>query len=469
MNVRSSTVSHSLFLCFAGLAGLAGLATDASAQIVPGTNSVVYSINDVATTFSGSSSTSLADLERTDVVEFSPFVTLSAESVLTNATLTVLMGDEDGDGDFDENFVGDIDALDVLRIPAPPAATRTVYSYVFSTAEDFGQVLDGDVFRFLAGGAAGDSVQRMLKEGQVLLATGQNLGSGDVDVDSFTQDQFGNIYLSFADDEDVNGTLLSDGGVCMIPSTAITYGPHGNATNVVAGSAVIILSEADVDAMVATAGLLFASTVDDTTCLAIDLLGGTFVGRDGLNHPNLYFSGESLGASVLSTAAGGSFATGNFGAPLATPTGSPGALGLGAMSGGIDALTVRENFSRALAIDSPDTEVIYPGETHVEWNVGNCVPNSIVTFFIDVFPGVPGAQPTSQPVFGKVFPQIYPFPVAWNLVFFLPSDANGVATITGTLTHSVSPHFFIGQAYDPGNPGFGFPEQLGAPGGIWFP
>lgn len=458
MNPRMPALAVSLLLCFGG---------SAIAQIVPGTNAVIFSVNDAATSFSGSSGTSLADMKPTDLVHFAPFANLSAEKIQTNALYNVLMGDEDGDGDFDENFVGSIDAVGILRLPAEPAKLRTVYSYLFSTSEDFDIALDGDVFRFIAGGPAGDTMQRMLREGSIRSAIG-DVG-GDVDTDAFTQDIVGNIYISFAEDEVVNGTPVGDGGVVLLPAASLTYGPFGDVVSVLPNSAVVVLDESDVDTMVAASGLLFAATVGDLSCLEIDVSGGTFLGLDGLNHPNLYFSGESLGASILSTKNGGSFAIGNFGFPLATPNPNAGNLGLGSITGGIDALAIREDYGRALTIDVPDGEVTYPGETHVEWNVGNCVPNSMVLVLIDPFLTTPGARPTSTYVVGKAYPEIYTFPVGWNLVFMVPSDANGVATLQGTLTHTVLQNLLIAQAYDPGLPVFGFPEQLGAPGGIFFP
>ncbi len=458
MAFRPSSVLAPILLLSSGLA---------SAQIVPGTTAVVFSVNDAATSFSGSSGTSLADMKPTDLVHFAPFVNLSAEKIQANPVYNVMMGDEDGDGDFAENFIGAIDAVQILRNPVEPTTLRTVYRYVFSTSEDFDIALDGDVFRFLPGGPAGDSIQRMLREGQIRAAIGDV--SQELDVDAFTQDIQGNLFLSFAEDEVVNGTPVGDGGVVLLPASAITYGTFGEVTSLAAGSAVVILDEPDVDAMVAQSGLTFASTVDDLTCLEVDLMGGTFVGKDGQNHPNLYFSGESLGATILTTANGGSFATGNFGFPLATPVQNPGNLGLGSITGGVDALTIREDYGRALTIEVPDDEVNYPAETHIEWNIGNCVPDSMVLVLIDVYLTSPGARPTSTYVAGKAFPQIYPFPVAWNLVFMVPSDSNGVATLQGTLTHSVLSNLLIAQAYDPGLALFGFPEQLGAPGGIHFP
>src|SRR5690606_28593488 len=133
-----------------------------------------------------------------------------------------------------------------------PTTLRTVYRYVFSTSEDFDIAHDGDLFRFLPGGPAGDSIQRMLREGLILAAMG-DVG-GDVDVDAFTQDITGNLFLSFAEDEVVNGTPVQDGGVVMLPSSAITYGVFGEVTALTPGSAVVILDEPALDAMVVNSG-----------------------------------------------------------------------------------------------------------------------------------------------------------------------------------------------------------------------
>ncbi|MBI4879490.1 MAG: hypothetical protein HY812_07515 [Planctomycetes bacterium] len=448
---------------------LCALATAARADIVvPGPDGIIYVANGTALTSSGSSGTALGTCGPTDVVHFQPVFTFSAEKILTNATINVLLGDHDGDGDHFENILGGIDAIDLLRVPVQPSVTRTVYEYVYSASDPFAGVANGSIFRFVPGFAAGDFIEVVLSEAQILAAIGQGLGDA-ANTDAFTQDDNGNVYLSFADDELVNTVLVGDGGVVMIPGSALTYSPAGVVTAVVSGSAVLLLNEADVDAMIVTAGLLTASAVGDLSCLAIDTVGKTFIGLDGQAHPNLFFSGESLGPVVFTTDAGGAFGVTSFGAPLGAPTPDLFQYGLASMSGGIGALTVLGDTGRPLAMDVPDGEIAYPGETLVEWDVGNCVPNSVVLFLVKVFPGTPGNQPTALQVWGKIYPEIFTYPVGWNLVFFLPTDFNGVAVLQGTLTHSISPYVLVGQAYDPGNALFPIPEQLGAPGAIWFP
>lgn len=455
--VLRSLVFSSFLLC----------ALEARGQVVPGSDAVLFVVEGQAVTASGSSGTPLAQIGGTDLVHFSPFVFLSAEKVQTNAHLNAILGDHDADGDFAENFIGSFDALDVPFLPAPKNKTRTIYDYVFSTSLDFAPILDGDVFRFVAGGPAGDSVQVVFSEAQFVAAVGAD--DGDVDVDAFCQDVQGDVYFSFAADELVGGSPVPDGAVFFVPASAITYDGDGVAVAVTPGSAVVVLDEPDVDALVQNSPVAHTNAVGDVTALALDLNAGTFVGADGAAHPNLVLSGEALGPNLISTIGGGTIATGNFGAPLGAANPNPFVLGLGAMTGHLGAVTMKEDFGRALTTDVFDPEVVYPGETFVEWEVGNAVPNSTILFFVDTFFGAPGGRPTSTFVFGKVYPEIYPFPVAWNLVFALPTDSLGIAKLTGTLTHPISPYVLIGQPYDAGAPLVGFPEQLGAPAAIWFP
>ena len=51
----------------------------------------------------------------------------------------------------------------------------------------------------------------------------------------------------------------------------------------------------------------------------------------------------------------------------------------------------------------------------------------------------------------------------FHIVFTLPADANGILQFNAVLTHSISPHVLIAQAYDVGT------DQLGPPGAMWFP
>ncbi len=454
---------------FVTASAVLGFSTEGTAQVVPGTNAVLFAINGSAKTASMSSGLApLQDLGRADLTHFSPFAVLSAEKIHADPALNVILGDFDGDDVHFENYTGGFDAMEILRIPPPPLITRSVFNYVFSSPQDFGSVTSGSIYRFIYNGIPPVTIDTVLDEALVVAAIGQVAGNR-ANTDAFAQSLTGDLFLSFADDESVNGPVLEDGGVVMIPAAAVTYAPSGRVTAITPGSAVIVLSEASVDAMVANAGLTFAVTVGDLTCLAIDLNGGNFMGDDGVLHENLAFSGENCGAVVLSTENGGRIAAGNFGSQLGAPNGNPFALGMSAFSGHIDAMTLREDTGRALTVDVADGEVDFPGETFVQWQIGNAVPNSSVLFFVGVQPTFPGHVPPSAPIGGKVFPGFYALPPIANLMFSVPTDSNGIASVTGTLTHPLIPLILVGQAYDPGVPFLGFPEQLSAPASIWFP
>lgn len=449
---------------------VAMLAGVASAQITPGPDSPVFVVNDTGLTASGSSGTVLANLGPTDVAHFLPVFSFSAEKILTDSSVNAVLGDHDGDGDHHEDgFYGGFDAIEVLRVPEPPIEIRTMYSYVYSTTAAFSGVTPGSVFRFIAGGAAGDSVEVVLSEDQIVSALGQTVGFDSVDTDAFTQDEEGNLFLSFQEDEMVNAVLCGDGGIVKIPSTALTYSGTGVVTAVTAASALVILNETDVDAMVVASGYLPKATVDDVSCLAIDANGGLFTGIDGGSHPNLYFSGESMGPAVLSTDSGGSLATTGQGAPLAAPNPNLFHFGLGSMSGGLGALTVLPDTGRPLVIEVVDGELPWPTETWVEYDIGNLTPGNLVALLLKGFPADPGDQPTSVPINNLVYPQLYTIPMNPNGVIILMADFNGIAKLADNITHDISPIVLLGQPFDPGSALFQTPRQLGAPATIYFP
>lgn len=462
-----------------GCALLLALAQSASAQIIPGGVQLVFAPNGSATTQSGSSGTVLGTAGPNDLLSTTPLFTASAEKVLTLATANALLGDEDFDGDHFEDILGGIDAVEVLRFPPSfpfnPFAPVIVYDYVFSSVNSFGGssatvdnptrgAANGSIFRIVPGAGLGDSVEIVLSEQQILSAIGQGAPGDDVDTDAFAQDDFGNVFLSFADDELLNGTPIGDGALIMLDTSALSYAPNGVVTGVVAGSAVLLLGESEVDAMVANSGLTTASAIGDLSALTFDYNnGGTFLGLDGNAHPNLLFAGESLGPVVLTTDSGGSIGFAN-GIPVGSATPNPADLGLGSMTGGIGALTMVDDKLRAIAIDEVDGEVDFiGGENLVEWDIGNCFPDASVVFVIGVSPGAPGAQPTSVYTFGYTFPTFFPVPVITNLVFNIPTDSNGIAVFSAILPHSISPHVLVVQAFDPNN------FQLSAPAAMWFP
>lgn len=462
--------------------GSAGILLAASAHgqiIISGANGLAFTVSDGATTASGSSGTPLANAGPSDVLNYQPLFNFSAEKLHPLALFNCVLGDEDQDGDHYRDMFGGIDAIDVQRYPLVtvnnPLAPVNVYQFTFSAHDAFGNAgastdnaprgaADGSIFRIAPGGFGGDFVEIVLSEQQILNAIGQSSSLGDdIDVDAYTQDKSGNVYVSFEDDELVNGILAEDGAIVCLPASALNYQTDGLISSVAAGSAVIILGEADVDALVTNSGVSSATSIGDLTALSLDLTGGTYLGNDGNNYPDLLFSGENLGPGIVSSTLGGSVAIVN-GLTMGGPTANPADLGLGTFNGVLDSLASYDDNSRALCVDQFDGEVDWlGGETHVEWDIGNATPNSAVLFFVSISSGAIGAQPIGIPVFGKVYPEFFPYPVITNLVWMLPTDANGIASLTGVLTHSISPHVLTSQAWDP------FSNQLGQPAAMWFP
>jgi hypothetical protein len=454
------------------------LSVSASAQIIGGGFTFVYATDGAGTTISGSSGTPLANIGPGDVLQFAPGLVVSTEKIHTAATTNALLGDEDGDGDHFESIFGAIDALEYLHYPPNmvpfPFGNLTDHDVVWSVRESFGGsgastdnaphgAADGSLFRFVAD-ANGNRVQILLAETAILGAIGQSAGLGDdIDVDAFAQDDMGNVYLSFDEDELVNGNPVQDGSVVVLPIGALTVQPDGTITAVASNSAVELLNESDLDAMIVATGIAGTQQIGDLRDVVMDPGGGTFLGRDGQFYPHLMFITENQGPNVFSTANGGRFGQLNF-VPTGTVNSAPATLGFATFSGALSALAITDDRPRALTCDVYDGEVDWlGGETHVEWDIGNCTPNSPVIFIIGISPGTPGIQTISAPILGKVYPEFLPIPIVHNLVFTLPSDANGILQFNAVLTHSISPHVLIAQAYDVGS------DQLGAPGAMWFP
>lgn len=454
------------------------LSASASAQIIGGGFTFVYATDGSGTTISGSSGTPLANIGAGDVLQFAPGLGFSTEKIHTAATTNALLGDENGNGDHFESIFGAIDALEYLHYPATmvpfPFGNLTNYDLVWSARESFGGsgastdnaprgAADGSLFRFVPD-ANGGRIAILLAETAILGAIGQSAGAGDdVDVDAFAQDDMGNVYLSFDEDELVNGNPIDDGSVIVLPIAALTVTPDGTITAVAPNSAVEILDESDFDAMIAATGIAGTQLVGDVRDLVMDPGGGTFLGRDGLFYPHLMFITENQGPNVFSTANGGRFGDLNF-VPTGTVNSSPATLGFATFSGALSALALTDDRPLAMSCDVFDGEVDWlGGETHVEWDIGNCTPNGAVIFLIGISPGTPGVQTISAPILGKVYPEFLPIPIVHNLVFTLPADANGILQFNAVLTHSISPHVLIAQAYDVGT------DQLGPPGAMWFP
>ena len=134
------------------------------------------------------------------------------------------------------------------------------------------------------------------------------------------------LFVSFETAVDINTTFhgavagVPDGTILAIPFNAIMWGASAYdaaafVQNVVAGSGVIVLTEAQVDAKVAASGIrdnagALVTLVGDLDGLEQDPLGGSFVSPQLVEHqffqmgmvPNLIFCGLNLtGGGIVST------------------------------------------------------------------------------------------------------------------------------------------------------------------------
>jgi hypothetical protein len=297
------------------------------------------------TTLSGSAGTSLAALQPNEIahLEWSngPCSSLSAEKWAPRTCFHTMAGDEDSDAMYwKANTFGTIDAL-VATLPSSPIAgvnPRTVFwspSLAMGTGVSAPlQLRPGDVGRIVRNGAGDGQVEHFLRQEEVNLALGLPI-TNVLDVDAVAMSPNDGVFLSLDQDVPVltacGPVLLRDGDVFCIPPWAITWTFDWRVQSVLPLSAVVVHTEAQMDAFVAAAGVtnrfgVCATQVQDTESLEIDWSGPSTVVATcaglAVNVPSLIFAAETLtGASLLTTAGGGAIWTGLCG-PMGTPCGS---------------------------------------------------------------------------------------------------------------------------------------------------
>jgi hypothetical protein len=272
-------------------------------------------------TLSQSGNTVLKDLRPNEVahVEFAPCPVISAEKWGPRTCYHAMAGDEDGDGMFYEpSLFGSIDALVHMYMPGQVPMPRNVY---WSPTAAMGNAISGPVV--LRPGdtgriAIGGQVLHFLSADQVQQALGMPASPIVVDVDAIAADGGVGIFFSLDQSHVVNTncgtTFVQDGDVLLIPPTAITWTPDLRVQSLVPGCAVVVWTEAQMDAFVLNAQVTdrfgaCVTVVQDLESLDIDFLGRQlpFTFCSGTYWiPALRFSGELMtGASVLTTDNGG--------------------------------------------------------------------------------------------------------------------------------------------------------------------
>ncbi|MBX3462147.1 MAG: hypothetical protein KF830_03175 [Planctomycetes bacterium] len=288
-------------------------------------------------TLSGSAGTVLRFLHPNEIAHLErsagPCSSLSAEKWAPRTCFHTMAGDEDGDAQWWEpGLFGSIDAL----MEGPPlspvlggSSARTVF---YSPSVAMGTVLSGapglrpgDVGRIVRDASLNEGqVEYFMRQEQFNLAMGLPPAT-PIDVDAIAFAPGLGVYYSLDQDTPIfsacGPAFAQDGAILCIPDWAITYNPNWTVAAVMPNSAVIVYSEAQVDAMVVNAqitdrfGNCITSAID-LESLEIDWNGtmSAFVGCAGIavQVPDLLFSTETMtGAGLCTTALGGQIYTGS--------------------------------------------------------------------------------------------------------------------------------------------------------------
>ncbi|MBL8726296.1 MAG: hypothetical protein JNK49_19790 [Planctomycetes bacterium] len=299
-------------------------------------------------TLSGSGGTVLRDLHPNDIVGLPGFpCPRLAEKWVPRSALMTMAGDEDNDNNYWEpNLMGSIDAL-LSSFGAAGSTVPNARTIWYSPSVPLGTTISGgaglrpgDIGRIVRNTAGDGRVQYFIRMESINQALGLPLTT-PIDVDAAAFGPNHGLYLSL--DTDIvcspcgGPTLLRDGDVFCIPPAAYTLSAAGTIGGVLPNSAVVVYTEAQMDAFVANALVtnrfgVCVSTAIDTESLDIDFTStaGTVVPTClgvPLFVPTLLFSTESLtGGAILTTAAGGQIHTSTC-AALGTSCGSGPTLG----------------------------------------------------------------------------------------------------------------------------------------------
>ncbi len=437
----------------------------------------------------------LGRLFDTNVARFTPGLDTSAVKIHATPEVVATCGDVDGDGDLWEIHWEDIDALGVRRLPWHPAVTRTA-DLIFSTRHDWGWVdpfsvhdqpgaLDGDLFTLRRDAdGLGFHADSFLSERLLLEALGQ-LGdplTDGVDVDAFTMNPPGDLYVSFREAEWVAGEWLQPGGIAGIPHHALLYDFDDNVREVEPGCAVVVLDADEVDALLVNSGLTRASGnavthLGNLQGLAVDPAGGTLppsaassvtaLPANVMAVPHLLFVGEKIGPTVLTTRDGGRLATLDGHTLGANPMHGA-ALGLGA---DVDApghdlggLLVMPRPEAQMCLDVTAGQIDLALDRRVEFVLGGATPHGVIALLVTLGEPGSGAQLVSHAAPAEwVHPDLYVASPA--AVFAGRADGQGRLLLGIDVPAALmGPLWIIGQAFDPTRTALSPPAAIWAPG-----
>ncbi|MCA8975529.1 MAG: hypothetical protein KDC98_12470 [Planctomycetes bacterium] len=285
------------------------------------------------TTLSGSNGTSLAVLRPNEIahLEYSngPCSSLSAEKWAPRTAFHTMAGDENGDAMYwNPAIFGAIDAL-LEGVSATPVGGVNLRTIFWSPDVAMGagvsapnQLRPGDIGHIVRNSAGDGRVEYFITQEQINNALGIPLNT-PIDVDAAAFQPGIGVFLSLDSDQPAmtpcGPMLIQDGAIFLIPDTALTYTPDFRIAATSPSSVFVLYTEAQVDAMVANAlvtdrfGACLTQAVD-TESLSFDWNGAgatiNWCPGTAVWVPDLLFSVETgTGASILTTAAGGSIAS----------------------------------------------------------------------------------------------------------------------------------------------------------------
>lgn len=427
------------------------LAALAAAQAQEG----LISFSQPENTLSGSGATVLGQLRpnETAVLEWGTTtgcLGLSAEKWAPRTCYHTMAGDEDANATyFNPAIFGSIDAL-VETMPATGTGWQNQRTVFWSISAPMGTNVainpfrPGDVARIIRAGIGDGQVQYFMRQEQFNMALGLPLPTPiDVDAIAFSP-QFGVFFSLDANilcNTACGPMLVQDGDVICVPPAAITYTPDMRIASVVANSAIVVITEAQIDTMVVNAqvtdrfGVCLANAID-LESLEFDMSSATqtYTGCTAgmvVFSSQLIFSVETgTGASLLTTAGGGAIWNGPC-----TPMGTACASGptLGNQSGlrPTTPLIGAPSYVNAFTLSHTNRYVLEPqnhvlnvfpagaaaGSTMID--VGSPFPWNFI--FIElVGPVVPASLP-AFPWSQQFFPDVY----VPSLFFYVPTPTIG--------------------------------------------
>lgn len=413
-------------------------------SLVAQTPDFLFTTSQNERTMTNSGGTVLRFVQPNDIMGLQAFPCPSrAEKWAPRSAFDTMAGDEDGDDNyFEPGLFGSIDALMITRTVPGAGVTnaRLVWysvSVPTSTSVSGGVGLrPGDIGHIVRNGAGDGQVEYFIRAEQIQIALGLPPTPVLIDVDAATWGPNQGLFLSL--DADIacapcgGPTLLRDGDVFCIPPSAYTMTSSGTIGGVVPNSAVVVYTEAQIDAMVSNAMVTdrfgtCVTTAVDLESLDIDWGTPSTVAIPGCTGtvvfvPTLLFSTETLtGGAILSTAFGGSIYNGAC-SPLGTTCGGGPTLGnqiglrpptaaLGIPSY-VNALASTRIFEFAAEAVVPQIPVFTSGQ------IDFASPGALTWVFMTFAPSGPAVVAPSAPfVWGMLgHPDYYPTPFFMGVI-----------------------------------------------------